>query len=239
MDAPQDTQPDTQKQVHDDSLVPGSRAKMLLADLPQPLQKSQYPDLVSRIERYQGPARYEGSTHTVPGTGSLDADLLFIGEAPGAREDAIGEPFVGAAGKFLAEMLATIGMQRSDIFITNMVKWRPPNNRDPEPDEIAECLPFLLAQVALIQPALIITLGRHAMNYFLPGLKISEVHGKPFRKEGQIYLPLFHPAAALYNGALRDTLKQDFLRIPLIVKKIKAESLEADTILKEFVAPAS
>lgn len=164
---------------------------------------------------------------------------MFIGEAPGAREDAVGEPFVGAAGTFLSEMLATINLARSDIFITNMVKWRPPNNRDPEPEEIAECLPFLLAQVELIAPTLIITLGRHAMQYFLPGLKISAVHGKPYRKEGQIYLPLFHPAAALYNGALRETLKKDFLRIPAIVKKIKADTLEADHILEEFIAPHS
>jgi len=160
------------------------------------------------------------ATQLVFGTGNADADIVLIGEAPGKNEDLRGEPFVGAAGKFLNEMLAMIGLKRADIYITNIVKYRPPNNRDPLPEEKSAFLPYLNQQINIIDPKLIITLGRHSMDVLLPGLKISQVHGQPKRYLKRVFLPLFHPAAALYNGSLRQTLIDDFLKIPLILEKI-------------------
>jgi uracil-DNA glycosylase len=160
------------------------------------------------------------ATQLVFGDGNPDADIVFIGEAPGKNEDLQGKPFVGAAGKFLDEMLAMIGLRREDIYITNIVKYRPPNNRDPLPDEKVAFLPYLKEQLDIIQPKLIVTLGRHSMDVLLPGLKISQVHGQPKRKNGLVYLPLFHPAAALYNGAMRQTLIDDFALIPATLEKI-------------------
>lgn len=160
------------------------------------------------------------ATQLVFGTGNPDTDIVFIGEAPGKNEDLQGEPFVGAAGKFLNEMLELIGLKRSDIYITNIVKYRPPNNRDPLPEEKLAFLPYLKQQLDIIKPKLIVLLGRHSMDSLLPGLKISEAHGQPKRHEGRVYLPLFHPAAALYNGGLRQTLIDDFIKIPLILEKL-------------------
>jgi uracil-DNA glycosylase family 4 len=182
----------------------------------------------------------------VMGDGNADADIVFIGEAPGKNEDEQGLPFVGAAGKFLNEMLATIGLERSDIYITNIVKYRPPNNRDPLPEEKAAFLPFLQAQLDVIRPKIIVTLGRHSMDSLLPGLQISKVHGQPKRirvksneyratnSQGSgldthdsqvvktwVIMPLFHPAAALYNGAMRQTLIDDFAKIPEVLSKIE------------------
>jgi DNA polymerase len=163
------------------------------------------------------------ATNLVFGDGNPDADIVIIGEAPGKREDEQGLPFVGASGKFLAEMLASINMRREQIYITNIVKYRPPNNRDPLPAEKAAFLPFLERQLDVIQPLLVLTLGRHSMNCFLPGLQISEVHGEPKRKDNRVYLPLYHPAAALYNGGLRQTLIEDFQNIPQILQLIRKE----------------
>jgi uracil-DNA glycosylase len=160
------------------------------------------------------------ATQMVFGDGSPDAELVFVGEAPGKNEDIQGKPFVGAAGKFLNEMLEMIGLGREDIYITNIVKYRPPNNRDPYPDEKSAFLPYLQSQIDIIKPKLIVMLGRHAMESLLPGLKISQIHGQPKRVNGQVYLPLFHPAAALYNGDMRQTLIDDFAKIPLILEKI-------------------
>lgn len=160
------------------------------------------------------------ATQLVFGDGNPDADIVFIGEAPGKNEDLQGIPFVGAAGKFLNEMLEMIDLKREDIYITNIVKYRPPNNRDPLPDEKQAFLPYLQQQLDIIKPKLIVTLGRHSMDVLLPGLKISQVHGQPKRMHGQVYLPLFHPAAALYNGGMRQTLIDDFALIPLILEKI-------------------
>ncbi len=166
------------------------------------------------------PELAEGATQLVFGDGNPDADLVFIGEAPGKNEDLQGLPFVGAAGKFLDEMLTAIGLKREDIYITNIVKYRPPENRDPYPDEKAAFLPFLRLQIQVIKPKLVVTLGRHSMECFLPGLQISKCHGQPKRYQGQVYLPLFHPAAALYNGSMRQTLIDDFMKIPRILAKI-------------------
>lgn len=172
------------------------------------------------------------ATQLVMGDGSPNADIVLIGEAPGKKEDEQGVPFVGAAGRFLDVMLATAGMQRSDVYITNIVKYRPPNNRDPLPEEKAAFLPYLLRQLEIIDPKAIITLGRHSMEYFLPGAKVGQVHGQPMRKSVKYYdgserdwliIPLYHPAAALYNGGMRQTLIDDFMRVPSIIYKIDRE----------------
>lgn len=163
----------------------------------------------------------ETAKQLVFGDGNPDADIVFIGEAPGKKEDEQGKPFVGASGKFLNEMLAMIDLKREDIYITNIVKYRPPNNRDPLPKEKKAFLPFLQRQMEVIKPKLIVTLGRHSMDAILPGLKIAQAHGLPLRNKGLIYLPLFHPAAALYNGGLRQTLLDDFMKIPSIIQEIQ------------------
>jgi DNA polymerase len=168
-------------------------------------------------------------TKDVPGVGSQKAEVMFIGEAPGKDEDLKGEPFVGAAGKFLTEMIECIGWKREDVFIGNMLKHRPPNNRDPKPDEAEACWPYLKRQIEVTDPKLIVFLGRHSMNRFFPEFSISKVHGQAFRKEfngrKQVFLALYHPAAALYNGGMRGTLKEDFAKIPKIIEKINKENL--------------
>lgn len=191
------------------------------------------------------------ATQLVFGDGSPEADIVFIGEAPGKNEDEQGKPFVGAAGKFLNEMLESIGLKRADIYITNIVKYRPPNNRDPLPEEKKAFLPYLQAQLEIIQPKVVVTLGRHSTNCFLPDLQISKIHGKPKRvslqlkdkglkiedtnsksspisnPQSSIYsvviLPLYHPAAALYNGSMRQTLIDDFMAIPAIITKLESK----------------
>lgn len=162
----------------------------------------------------------ESATQLVLGNGNPDAEVLFIGEAPGKNEDKQGVPFCGAAGRFLDEMLASINLTRDDVYVTNIVKYRPPNNRDPLPEEKEEFMPYLVKQLAIIKPKLIVTLGRHSGAAFLPSLRISQDHGQPKRINGQVYLFLYHPAAALYNGGMRQTLLDDFAKIPLILKKI-------------------
>jgi uracil-DNA glycosylase len=170
------------------------------------------------------PELREQATQLVMGEGNADADIVFIGEAPGKNEDLQGKPFVGAAGKFLNEMLAQAGMDRSDVYITNIVKYRPPNNRDPLPEEKRVFLPYLLKQLQIIKPKVVITLGRHSMEYFLPDMKIGEVHGQPkrisFGEDKIVIMPLFHPAAALYNGGLRQTLIDDFLKVPEVIRQL-------------------
>lgn len=175
------------------------------------------------INRDVCPDLREQASQLVMGGGNPDADIVFIGEAPGKNEDLQGKPFVGAAGKFLDVMLDTAGMDRSDVYITNIVKYRPPNNRDPLPEEKAAFLPYLVRQLEIINPKVVITLGRHSMEYFLPGQKIGEVHGQPksvtFGDHNIVVMPLFHPAAALYNGSLRQTLIDDFLKVPEVIKR--------------------
>jgi uracil-DNA glycosylase len=158
------------------------------------------------------------ATQAVFGHGNPNAKIVFIGEAPGKREDISGTPFVGSAGKILNEMLSEISMKREDIYITNVVKYRPPNNRDPKQEEIEGCLPWLIEEIKIINPELIVFLGRHALNIFFPEEKISEVHGKILKKEiknlgEKKFLALYHPAAAIYNRSLRATLSEDFKMI--------------------------
>lgn len=165
------------------------------------------------------------ATQAVPGAGSAEAKIVFIGEAPGKSEDIQGVPFVGAAGKFLNEMLGQINLLREDIYITNIVKYRPPDNRDPLPSEKDACREWLTAELNTIEPELIIFLGRHAMNNFFPELKISEAHGKMLIKkfkdiDTKYFFPLYHPAAALYDGSMREVLISDFKKIPRVLKEI-------------------
>ncbi|PSO43212.1 uracil-DNA glycosylase [Candidatus Saccharibacteria bacterium QS_5_54_17] len=170
------------------------------------------------------PELAENATQLVFGDGNPDADIVFIGEGPGKNEDQQGRPFVGAAGKFLDEMLEQIDMDRSEVYITNIIKYRPPDNRDPRPDEINAFMPYLLEQIEVIEPQLIATLGRFSMNVFLPDLKISQVHGEPKRVKGRVFLPMYHPAAALYNGDQRTMLMDDFAKIPSVLEKINEEA---------------
>lgn len=155
------------------------------------------------------------ATQLVIGEGSPSAEIVFIGEAPGKKEDEQGRPFVGASGKFLNEMLAAADMSREDVYITNIVKYRPPNNRDPSPEEKREFWPYLMRQLEIINPRVVITLGRHSGAAFVPGLVISRDHGHArrvkYHKHEFLVIPLYHPAAALYNGSMRQTLIDDFL----------------------------
>ncbi|MGD9001355.1 MAG: uracil-DNA glycosylase [Anaerolineae bacterium] len=156
---------------------------------------------------------HETRTNAVPGAGPVDADIFFLGEGPGAREDEQGLPFVGASGKFLDELLESVELSREKVFISNVVKCRPPDNRDPHAVEVQACTKYLNRQLEVIQPRLIVTLGRFAMEHFFSGVRISEIHGQPRRIHGMITLPLYHPAAALYRGSLRSVMKEDFQRI--------------------------
>ena len=158
-----------------------------------------------------------GRTNAVPGEGNSDAALMFIGEGPGYHEDQQGRPFVGQAGTMLDELIGGIGMQRADVYIANIVKCRPPNNRDPQPDEVEACRPYLQRQVELIKPRLIVLLGRHALNEFFPDARISQAHGVPRRLDGRAYLPVYHPAAALRQSRLREVLNDDFQLIPKLL----------------------
>ena len=160
---------------------------------------------------------HETRTQSVPGEGPADARLLFVGEGPGYHEDKQGRPFVGAAGRFLEELLASIGMSRADVFITNVVKSRPPQNRDPLPDEIAACRPWLNRQLEIIKPAVVVTLGRFSMERFIPGVTITRVHGQERRVGDLLVFPMFHPAAALHQPKYRSLIEQDMLKIPGIL----------------------
>lgn len=151
----------------------------------------------------------ETCTQLVPGVGPASASIVIVGEAPGAKEDAAGVPFVGAAGKFLDTLLAEAGIARDDVFITNVVKARPPKNRDPKQDEVAHHWPWLEQQLDIIKPQLLVPLGRHALARFAPDAKIAEAHGTVVEADGRRLFPLYHPAAALYNGSLRGTLMED------------------------------
>jgi DNA polymerase len=159
-------------------------------------------------------------TRAVPGEGPEDAGLMFIGEAPGFHEDKTGRPFVGAAGKFLEELLGSIELTRQQVYIANVIKCRPPGNREPTPIEIKACEPFLDRQISLIRPSMVVTLGRFSMARYFPGSKISAIHGKPRKLDGVLYYPMYHPAAALHQPTLRTTVEQDMLRIPQLLAEM-------------------
>ncbi len=164
---------------------------------------------------------HAGRTRAVPGEGPDNPKILFIGEAPGFHEDRSGRPFVGAAGQFLEQMLAGIGFRRDEVFIANVIKCRPPGNRDPQPVEIDACRPYLDQQIELLKPRVVITLGRFSMARYFPGAKISQIHGQP-RKIGQaLYIPMFHPAAALHQPSLRQTVEADMATIPALLAQFE------------------
>ena len=181
-----------------------------------------------------------GRTHAVPGEGNLLSDVLLVGEGPGAREDATGRPFVGAAGQLLTELLHAIGWERQDVFITNVVKCRPPGNRDPEADEIAACSVYLDGQERALQPAVVVSLGRHSLQRYLPGARIGAVHGRLRRSySGQHVFPMYHPAAALHQASLRETLFRDIRGLPAaLLAAREALGSEAQRSVEAEVAPA-
>ena len=156
-------------------------------------------------------------SRTVPGSGPATCDLMFIGEAPGQREDELGLPFVGRSGQFLDELLLSIGRARIDVYVTNVVKCRPPANRDPNPDEMSACAGYLERQIALVAPRVIATLGRFSMAKWFPGERISQIHGRAVERDGRWIVPMYHPAAALRDGSLRAVMKQDFAQIPALL----------------------
>jgi uracil-DNA glycosylase len=175
--------------------------------------------------------------NAVPGEGDANAKIVFIGEAPGATEDATGRPFVGRAGKLLEALLKALKMKREDVWIGNIIKHRPPKNRDPLPDEIKICEPYLTLQLRTINPDLVITLGRFAMNYFYPDGKISRDHGRLIKSQGYNVYPIYHPAAGLRNGKMMEALKLDFARIPKVLENIKKDdNLERSNGGPEFTA---
>lgn len=161
-------------------------------------------------------------TNAVPGEGPANARIMLIGEAPGWNEDQQGRPFVGAAGKFLEELLGAAGLKRSEVFITNVVKCRPPGNRDPLPDEIAACAPYLQRQIDALDPDVIVTLGRFSMAKWFPGERISRIHGQPKREGKRLIVPMYHPAAALHQQALKATILEDFAKLPRILADAEA-----------------
>lgn len=166
---------------------------------------------------------FRTATNGVPGEGDPNARVMFIGEGPGWHEDKQGKPFVGNSGQFLTELIESAGLKREDVFITNIVKHRPPGNRDPLPDEIAACAGYLERQIAAIDPDVIVTLGRHSMNRYFPGERISRIHGKPKQVGTRLVVPMYHPAAALHNGALRSTIEEDFRQLPKFLADREAE----------------
>jgi uracil-DNA glycosylase family 4 len=175
--------------------------------------------LAAEISRCTRCLLHRGRTKAVPGVGPSNAEIMFIGEAPGFHEDQQGLPFVGAAGNFLDELLESIGLKRQDVYIANVIKCRPPGNRDPLPEEIEACKPYLDRQIELIQPQLVVTLGRFSMARAFPKSRISRIHGQPRKIGGVIYYPMYHPAAALHQPSLRRTVEEDMRRIPELIEQ--------------------
>ena len=181
-------------------------------------------DLYKEIEHCQDCELAKQRTKVVPGEGPEDATLLFIGEAPGWHEDQQGRPFVGQAGKFLEELLASIDLKRDQVYIANVIKCRPPGNRDPLPAEILACNKWLKHQIEIIKPKMIVTLGRYSMAKYFPNQPISKIHGKAKKENGIIYYAMYHPAAALHQGNLRKVIEEDMLKIPQILTQVEEET---------------
>ena len=179
-------------------------------------------ELYQEIARCQqcGIAKFRNKV--VPGEGAEDADILFIGEAPGWHEDQQGRPFVGPAGQYLDELLASIGLKREQVYIANVIKCRPAANRDPLPVEINNCRKWLERQIEIISPRMIVTLGRYSMAMFFSGKSISKIHGTAQKRDGIIYYAMYHPAAALHQGSLRQVIEADMLNIPSILEQVKS-----------------
>ena len=188
----------------------------------RPHVDAEFVDLYERVADCPACALARTRAHTVPGSGPAAAEIMFIGEAPGAREDESGLPFVGRAGQFLDELLASIGLSPETVYIANVVKCRPPGNRDPQPDEIAACRPFLDEQIAIIDPKVIVTLGRFSMQRWFAGSAISRIHGQPKQlPDGRVVMPMYHPAAALRRGDLRAVVFDDFAKLPPLLERAR------------------
>lgn len=181
---------------------------------------SELQSLYQEIQRCEKCVLSQGRTQSVPGEGPENAEILFIGEGPGFHEDRQGRPFVGAAGQYLEELLATIGLKRDQVYICNVVKCRPPGNRDPQPEEIEACRPYLDRQIELLRPRMIVTLGRFSMARYFPGASITRIHGQARRVGNVVYYPMFHPAAALHQPRWRPLLEQDVLKIPELLATV-------------------
>ncbi|HNW96022.1 MAG TPA: uracil-DNA glycosylase [Anaerolineaceae bacterium] len=173
----------------------------------------------AQVQRCRACPLAAGRTRAVPGEGPAGSAVMFIGEGPGYHEDQQGQPFVGQAGRFLDELLGCAGLSRAEVFITNVVKCRPPNNRDPEPDELKACDEYLNAQIEAINPRVIVTLGRFSMGKFIEGGRISQIHGRPHKLDGRVVVTMYHPAAALHQPALKTTLLEDFGRLKQLLQQ--------------------
>lgn len=190
-------------------------------------------EIEEQIKRCEKCRLCETAKNGVPGEGNPDAEIVFIGEAPGANEDEQGRPFVGRAGQLLEFLLHQIKLERKDVWIGNIIKHRPPQNRDPLPDELEACQPYLTTQLNILKPKLIVTLGRFSMNYFLPDVKISQAHGQMYRAGEYNIYPVYHPAAALRNSSMKNTLILDFLEIPNVLNTIKGNTTSPLTSSQE------
>ena len=188
---------------------------------------SEYIELYQRITGCVECALSQGRTNAVPGEGSQNADIMFIGEGPGYYEDRDGRPFIGQAGRLLDEMLAKIGLDRQDVYVTNMVKCRPPNNRDPLPEELSACAPYLDKQIEIISPRVIVCLGRFSFSKFFPGETISKARGRPRNWNGIKVYPMYHPAAALHNPKLKPAIEKDFRNLPALIEQVNQATQDA------------
>jgi len=191
------------------------------ATLP-PISEMDLPQITRAVHDCTRCPLHEGRLRAVPGEGPPQADIMLIGEGPGFNEDKQGRPFVGASGKFLEELLGNIGYKREDVFIANVVKCRPPGNRDPQPDELAACRDYLDRQIELVNPKVIVTLGRYSMYRYFPGASITKIHGQAKRFGNRLIVPMFHPAAALHQPKWRPALIEDFNKLPQFVKEAQA-----------------
>ena len=189
--------------------------------------------IAKEVSTCQKCALYPSRKLAVPGEGPADSEIMFIGEGPGFHENEQGRPFVGAAGTFLNELLAEAGLKRSDVWIGNVVKCRPPGNRDPLPEELAACNEYLERQIAAIDPRIIITLGRFSMGKYMPGAKISSVHGQMRRVGDRFVIAMFHPAAALHQAALKPAILKDFAQLPKLLEQARAALKRSPSVLVE------
>ena len=200
---------------------------------------SSFSELYGKIAKCDACRLCKQRKRAVPGEGREDAEIMFIGEAPGWHEDQQGRPFVGPAGQFLDELLQSIGLKRSEVYIANVVKCRPPSNRDPLPDEIESCRKWLDRQIEVIKPKVIVTLGRHSMARFFPGATISKIHGTARQGDGVTYFAMYHPAAALHQGSLRRVIMEDVLKIPPLLTQPEEVREEPQVEHKEKKAEKS
>ena len=205
---------------------------------PTPLERVEA--LYARVRSCQRCALARTRTNAVPGEGPLISEILFIGEAPGMNEDKHGRPFVGAAGKFLDECLAAAGVSRETAYICNVLKCRPPSNRDPLPEEIEACGDYLKEQIELVSPLVIVTLGRYSMARFFPEHTIGKVHGRWKELDGRFYVPMYHPAAALHQASLRETILEDFRHLPRVIERARSQSVPPENPpVEPFIVPST